>query len=93
MRRWLRFIIGVLMAAACTLGCGAALAQAYPHKPIRMVVPFPPGGSVDTVARLIAPKMTESLGQAVVIDNRSGASSNIGMEIRTPNMSKPSASS
>ena len=46
-----------------------------------MIVPFPPGGSVDAVARLIAPKMSESLGQAVIIDNRTGASSNIGMEV------------
>ncbi|OGA39095.1 MAG: hypothetical protein A3G24_14105 [Betaproteobacteria bacterium RIFCSPLOWO2_12_FULL_62_13] len=58
-----------------------ALAQAWPAKPIRMIVPFPPGGSVDTVARLIAPRMSESLGQSVVIDNRPGASSNIGMEL------------
>jgi tripartite-type tricarboxylate transporter receptor subunit TctC len=57
-----------------------AVAQQYPTKPIRMIVPFPPGGSVDTVARLIAPKMSESLGQSVVLDNRAGASSNIGME-------------
>lgn len=56
-------------------------AQTWPAKPIRMIVPFPPGGSVDAVARLIAPKMSESLGQAVVIDNRTGASSNIGMEL------------
>ena len=46
-----------------------------------MVVPFPPGGAADTVARLIAPKLTESLAQSVIIDNRAGASSNIGMEI------------
>ena len=81
MRHSLRFITGVLTAAACTLGGSAALAQAYPSKPIRLVVPFPPGGSVDTVARLIAPRMTESLGQSVVIDTRPGASGNIGMEL------------
>ncbi len=45
-----------------------ALAQTWPAKPIRMVVPFPPGGALDTVARLIAPKLTESLGQSVIID-------------------------
>ena len=67
---------GVLM---CVFSC-AAVAQNFPTKPVRMIVPFPPGGSVDTVARLIAPKMSESLGQSVVLDNRSGASSNIGME-------------
>lgn len=57
-----------------------ACAQAYPVKPVRLVAPFPPGGSVDNVARLIAPALSESLGQNVVIDNRGGASGNIGME-------------
>ncbi len=71
-----------LRAAAALMCAGscAAFAQTYPAKPIRMIVPFPPGGSVDTVARLIAPKMSETLGQSVVLDNRAGASSNIGME-------------
>jgi tripartite-type tricarboxylate transporter receptor subunit TctC len=55
-------------------------ASAFPARPIRLVAPFPPGGSVDNVARLIAPAMSESLGQNVVIDNRGGASGNIGME-------------
>jgi tripartite-type tricarboxylate transporter receptor subunit TctC len=53
---------------------------AFPVKPIRLVAPFPPGGSVDNTARLIVPGMSESLGQNVLIDNRSGASGNIGME-------------
>lgn len=71
-------------AAACALlsaaFTGAALAQgtAYPVKAIRWIVPFPPGGSVDVLARLVAPKLTEALGQQVVIDNRSGASGTIG---------------
>lgn len=62
---------------------GSAVAQTrdFPQRPIRIVVPVPPGGSVDTVARLIASKMSESLGQGVVIDNRGGASTNIGMEL------------
>lgn len=56
-----------------------ALAQtAYPNKPITMVVTYPPGGGADAMARLIAPKMTEALGQAVVIDNKPGAGGQIG---------------
>ena len=50
-------------------------------KPIRIIAPFPPGGSVDFTARVVAPKLAESLGQQVVIDNRSGASGNIGSEL------------
>ena len=56
-------------------------AQSYPSKPIRLLVPFPPGGSVDLVARLSSSKLSESLGQPIVIDNRSGASGNIAAEL------------
>jgi tripartite-type tricarboxylate transporter receptor subunit TctC len=59
---------------------GAALAQGYPDKPVRLVVPWPPGGSVDIIGRLISVKLGQTLGQTIVIENRSGASSNIGMD-------------
>ncbi|MCC7080318.1 MAG: tripartite tricarboxylate transporter substrate binding protein [Burkholderiales bacterium] len=61
----------------------AAAAQPvnYPTRPIRMIVPFGPGGASDFVARIIAPKMTEALGQQIVIDNRSGAAGNVGVEV------------
>lgn len=58
----------------------AAAAQPYPSQPIRMIAPFPPGGSVDITARLIAEPLAAQLGTRIVIDNRSGASGNIGME-------------
>jgi tripartite-type tricarboxylate transporter receptor subunit TctC len=56
-------------------------AQPYPAKPIRMIVPFPPGGATDIVGRLIAQKMAEPMGQQVIVDNRSGAGGTIGSDI------------
>jgi tripartite-type tricarboxylate transporter receptor subunit TctC len=59
----------------------AQAAEAYPSKPVRLIVPFPPGGAVDTIARLIAPGFSERLGQQIVIDNRGGANAIIGTEL------------
>jgi len=69
-----------LLVLECALVPAAAQAQTYPDKPIRMVVPFAPGGGADFIARPVAAKLNESLGQFVVIDNRGGANGAIGAE-------------
>ena len=71
----------ILPVLAVILAAGAAHAQSYPNRPVRMIVPFNPGGSSDFVARIVQPRMSELLGQQVVVDNRAGASGNIGVEI------------
>jgi tripartite-type tricarboxylate transporter receptor subunit TctC len=73
----MRTVLSVLAFAFSML----AQAQSYPERPVRLVVPFPPGGSVDVVARALTPKLSERLGQQVVIENRSGASGIIGTEV------------
>ncbi len=76
MTRLRRVLLGVLVTASAS----AALAQSFPAKPLRFIVPFPPGGSADILARTIGQKMSEGLGQSVVIDNRPGAGTAIGAE-------------
>ena len=66
--------------AALAFATTVALAQGYPEKPIRLVVPYPPGGNIDITARTISPGLSELLGQSVVIDNRSGAGGTIGAD-------------
>ena len=68
------------LAAALLLPAGA-LAQAYPVKPVRLIIPYATGGSADFVGRILAQKLTESLGQQVLPDNRAGANGNIGVEL------------
>jgi tripartite-type tricarboxylate transporter receptor subunit TctC len=76
LQRHISLIAGLLALA------GAAHAQSdYPSRPIRVVVPFGPGGASDFIARIIQPKFADALGQQVVIDNRSGAAGNIGVEV------------
>ncbi len=69
------------LAIALLASAAGAWAQAYPVKPIRMVVPFAPSGGTDVIARLLAARMTESLGRQVLVDNRAGANGIIGTEI------------
>jgi len=62
------------------LGCAAALAQEYPNRPVRMLVGYPPGGGMDTISRIVAPKLSEALGQQFVVENRPGASGGVAAE-------------
>lgn len=73
------YIVSGLLALACAAGAGAQ--QAFPNKPIRLVVGFAPGGNTDTVARVVGAKLGERLGTQVIIDNRGGAGGTIGTEI------------
>jgi len=70
----------VCAAAGLSLSAGSALAQTYPTKPIKIIVPFGPGGFTDVVARILGVKLGESLGQSVVIENKPGAGSMIGTD-------------
>ncbi|MBI3514225.1 MAG: tripartite tricarboxylate transporter substrate binding protein, partial [Proteobacteria bacterium] len=69
-----------LVLAVCAMA-GAAAAESYPSRPVRIIVAFPPGGGTDIVARLLGQKLTELWGQQVVIDNRAGAAGVIGTEL------------
>src|SRR5690242_10765824 len=72
---------GLVLALLSTMPAVQSWAQAYPVKPIRLVVPFPPGGANDIVARVISPRLGEALGQSVVVENRGGAAGTIGADL------------
>lgn len=75
MQRFVRLLIVPL-----GLACAAAFAQSYPARPVRLIVPFPAGGAVDITARAVGAELTKSLGQQVIVENRTGAGGNIAAE-------------
>lgn len=83
MNRTRLFVISefVALVTVCLVTINLAVAQSYPQKPIRLLVGFPPGGGNDALMRVIAPKLSEALGQQLVIDNRAGAGGNIAAEV------------
>ncbi|MDB5866814.1 MAG: hypothetical protein JWO70_4620 [Betaproteobacteria bacterium] len=70
---------GIAAAAICAALSGAAQAQTYPGKPIRWIIPFPPGGGTDVISRTLSQKLTEAWGQQVIADNRPGSGGTIGL--------------
>ena len=71
----------MLIAAACIIACATASAQTYPSKPIRIISPFAAGGGNDNICRIIAPRLTETMKQQVIVDNRPGANGIVGTEV------------
>jgi tripartite-type tricarboxylate transporter receptor subunit TctC len=80
MPRVLRISFGWLLACGALLSAPIVQAQAYPNKPIKIIVPYPPGGTSDILARAIGQKLTDSLGQTIVVENKPGANGNLGAD-------------
>ena len=74
----LRFLVLVAITSALTFAPHVAFAQAYPSKPIRLIIPFPPGGATDIIGRTLAQKLSVQLGQNVIVDNKPGAGGTLG---------------
>ncbi|MCX7136909.1 MAG: tripartite tricarboxylate transporter substrate-binding protein, partial [Proteobacteria bacterium] len=77
----MRHLVTLLACVILAGGANSAVAQTYPSKPVRIIAPFAPGGGIDFIARVAAQKMTETLGQQVIVDNRPGAGGTVGTEI------------
>jgi tripartite-type tricarboxylate transporter receptor subunit TctC len=75
-----RYFLAISIATLAGFAVSPAWSQAWPSKPVRLIVPYPAGGPVDQLARAIAPKLGEQLGQAIIVDNRAGASGTIGID-------------
>ena len=76
MKRWLAGVLGL-----CCVMSAAMAAESFPVRPLRLLVPFAPGGATDIIARVLEPTLTRRLGQQVVVDNRTGAAGNIAVEL------------
>lgn len=76
----MKIISTALLLAFATLAGPLAHAQSFPDRPVRIIIPFPPGGATDTLARVVSQKMAKTLGQAVIIENRAGATGAIGSD-------------
>src|SRR4051812_37714966 len=74
-------ILSMSCASASLMVCSHASAQSYPVKPVRVIVPFPPGGNSDRIARIIGQKLTETWRQSVIIENRPGAGGTVGSDV------------
>lgn len=81
MKKMVKSLCTITLVAAISLYYGMAAAQTYPTKSIRLIVPFPPGGSTDITGRMIAAKLTERLGKQLVVENRGGAGAVLGTEV------------
>ena len=75
------FLASLAALGTASFGAAPAWAQAYPTRPIRMIVPFPPGGPIDTMGRMVASDLSNRLGQQVIVDNRAGAGSTLGTKL------------
>lgn len=76
-----RMVRAIFVAVCALIACAAFAAEEYPRKAVRMIAPFAPGGATDVLARIVSQKLTERWGQSVIVDNRTGASGNIGTEL------------
>jgi len=79
--KFLRYLAFCLFPFAFSLSIAGASAQQYPARPVRLLVPNPPGGATDNLARVVAPRLSEALGQTVVVDNRPGSNGNLATEM------------